>query len=102
MLAYAGRMKIRFTSRGVRVRLDDLELAALLRGEAQSVGLDWPGGGWQLTLDPALSGVTGQGGRLTVGLSGLLDRLADPAREGVSLPGPPRLDVEKDFGPQHA
>lgn len=95
-------MKVRFTARGVRVRLDDLELLRLERGESLSVVAEWPGGGWTLTLDPQSSGITGEGGRLSVGLSGLLEQLSDPAREGVTLAGPPRVDVEKVFGPQHA
>lgn len=94
-------MKVRFTARGVRVRLDDLELAALVRGEAQTVAVQWPGGGWTLTLDPQASGVGGQGSRLVVGLAGLLGELSRPEQEGVRLPGALRVDVEKDFGPQH-
>ena len=95
-------MKVRLTSRGLRVRLDDLELAALNRGEALEVAATWPGGGWSLTLDPqAGEGTAGSGGELRVGLRGLLAALNDPAREGVRLDGPPRVDIEKDFGPQH-
>lgn len=96
-----GSMKVRMTARGVRVRLDDLELAALARGEALSLGLGWAGGGWTLTLDPHGDGVTGEGGHLNVGIAARLAELADPAQEGVTLSGPPRVDVEKDFGPQH-
>lgn len=95
-------MKVRFTSRGVRVRIDDLELARLQRGESLSVGVNWVGGGWSLTLDPAAIGLQGEAGTLRVGLHGLLSELADPAREGVQLAGPPCVDIEKDFGPQHA
>lgn len=95
-------MKVRFTSRGVRVRIDDLELARLQRGESLSLGVDWAGGGWSLTLDPSALGLQGEAGSLRVGLSDLLPELADPAREGVQLAGPPRVDVEKDFGPEHA
>lgn len=95
-------MKVRFTSLGVRVRLDDLELARLERGESLSVGVNWAGGGWNLTLFPDLEGVQGEAGSLRVGLGGLLTELGDPAREGVQLAGPPRVDIEKDFGPQHA
>ncbi|GAA5533779.1 hypothetical protein [Deinococcus aluminii] len=95
-------MKVRFTSGRVRVRLDDLEVAALGRGERLAARVDWPGGGWSLTLDPASDGVAGEGGTLTVGLRALLPELLEEAREGVTLPGPPRVDVEKDYGPQHA
>ncbi|GGM11183.1 hypothetical protein [Deinococcus aerophilus] len=94
-------MKIRFTSRGVRVRIDDLELAALIRGERLTVQVDWPAGGWMLNLDPHGDGVQGSGGHLNIGLRGCLALLTDPQREGVTLDGPPRVDVEKDFGPQH-
>ncbi|MFC4427332.1 hypothetical protein [Deinococcus navajonensis] len=94
-------MKVRFTARGVRVRLDDLELAALTRGERQTAAVHWPGGGWTLTLDPQAEGVAGEGGQLMVGLASLLDELLRPEQEGVRLPGALRVDVEKDFGPQH-
>ncbi|WP_019587959.1 hypothetical protein [Deinococcus apachensis] len=94
-------MKVRFTSRGVRVRLDDLEVAALTRGEALGVRVDWAGGGWRLTLDPGTDGISGQEGALWVGMRTPLPDLLDEAREGVTLPGPPRVDVEKDYGPQH-
>lgn len=95
-------MKVRFTSGKVRVRLDDLEVAALARGETLEVRVAWPGGGWGLTLDPGLDGVSGQEGALRVGLRTPLPDLLDETREGVTLPGPPRVDVEKDYGPQHA
>ncbi|MFC4640095.1 hypothetical protein [Deinococcus hohokamensis] len=94
-------MKVRFTARGVRVRIDDLELAALDRGEAQTAAVSWPGGGWALSLDPGMEGVSGEGGELVVGLSGLLGELRRPEQEGVRLPGTLQVDVEKDFGPQH-
>ncbi|MBB5235833.1 hypothetical protein [Deinococcus budaensis] len=95
-------MKVRFTSGRVRVRLDDLEVAALARGDDLAARVDWPGGGWALTLDPASEGVSGEGGTLRVGLRARLPELLDEAREGVTLPGPPRVDVEKDDGPPHA
>lgn len=94
-------MKVRFTSGKLRIRLDDLEVAALHRGERLAEHVTWPGGGWTLTLDPALDGVLGEGGALTVGLRELLPHLLEEDREGVTLPGPPRVDVEKDYGPQH-
>ncbi|MFB9991660.1 hypothetical protein ACFFLM_06735 [Deinococcus oregonensis] len=94
-------MKIRFTAGRVRVRLDDLEAASLARGERLETGVIWPDGGWSLSLDPARVGVQGSGGQLHVGLKDLLPTLLDPAQEGVTLSGPPRVDVEKDYGPQH-
>lgn len=95
-------MKVRFTHRGVRVRIDDLELTALHRGEVLKLETLWEGGGWTLSLDPLSDGVWGVGGHLSAGIKSLLLDLAEPAREGVTLQGPPRVDVEKDFGPQHA
>jgi len=94
-------VKVRFVARRIRVRLDDLEVAVLARGESLSLGVDWPGGGWVLTLDPGVEGVFGEGGALTVGLLGQLTDLLDEATEGVSVSGPLRVDVEKDYGPQH-
>jgi len=94
-------MKIRWTTRGVRVRLDDLEVAALTGGERLEAQLAWPGGGWQLILDPQALGVSGQGAALTVGLRGELEKLGDPQTEGVRLSGPLRVDVEKDYLPEH-
>jgi hypothetical protein len=95
-------MKVRLTRRGVRVRIDDLELAALGQGEVLTLETLWPGGGWRFSLDPLSDGVSGHGGQLSVGIRTLLPDLTEPTREGVTLPGPPRVDVEKDFGPQHA
>lgn len=94
-------MKIRWTTRSVRVRLDDLEVAALIGGARLEAWLDWPGGGWRVVLDPQESGVSGQGPVLTVGLRGELANLTDPQTKGVSLSGPPRVDVEKDYRPEH-
>ena len=95
-------MKVRLTSRGLRIRIDDLELAALRRGEPLTLSALWEGGGWTLTLDPAQATRRGQGGELTLGLRDVLEELADPGREGVTLAGAPPVVVEKDFGPQHA
>ncbi len=90
----------------MRVRIDDLEVAALLRGERLDARLEWPGGGWpgggwSMVLDPTADGVQGEGGLLRIGLASELSRLADPNTEGVRLPGPPRVDVEKDYRPAH-
>jgi hypothetical protein len=94
-------MKVRFTEGRVRVRLDDLELAALGEGTVLRVQVAWPGGGWSVTLDPARPEVGGDAGHLQVGMRDVLTALRDPEREGVVLPGPPDVRVEKDFGPQH-
>ncbi|AZI43174.1 hypothetical protein EHF33_10850 [Deinococcus psychrotolerans] len=94
-------MKLRWTSRSLRVRLDDLEVAALLGGERLEAALNWPGGGWRVVLDPHSAEVVGDGPRLTVGLQGSLAQLADPHTEGVRLSGPVRVDVEKDYRPEH-
>lgn len=75
-----GPVKVRFTSG--RVRLDDLEVAALMPKEPLSARVDWPGGGWELTLDPVFDGVSGEGGALRVGLRALVPELLDEAREG--------------------
>ncbi len=95
-------MKVRFTPGRVRVRIDDLELAALQRGEPLHAHVGWPGGGWTLILDPSGHDVAGDGGTLAVGLALLMAQLSDPAQEGVTISGEPRVIVEKDFGPQHA
>lgn len=94
-------MKVRFTPGRVRARIDDLELAALTRGESLETRVEWPGGGWTLTLDPHGDTLSGNAGQLSVGLRVWLPDLLDPAQEGVTLNGLPRVTVEKDFGPQH-
>lgn len=94
-------MKIRWTSRSLRVRLDDLEVAALLGGETLETRLEWPGGGWCVRLDPAVDGVQAEGADIRIGLASVLGELADPRTEGVRLGGPPRVDVEKDYRPAH-
>ncbi|GGJ85750.1 DUF7009 family protein [Deinococcus aquiradiocola] len=97
-------MKIRFTGRSIRVRLDDLETDMLLRRQPLEQRLSWPGGGWGLRLDPARHGVTADGSDLTVGLADDLATLLDPLQEGVSLEafgGDLRLRIEKDFTPEH-
>ncbi|MFD1731740.1 hypothetical protein ACFSC4_12750 [Deinococcus malanensis] len=63
--------------------------------------MTWEGGGWSLILDPQADGVIGSGAQLAAGLRQRLPELLDPAQEGVTLQGPVRVDVEKDFGPQH-
>ena len=98
-------MKVRFTGRTVRVRIDDLEADMLLLRKALELRLDWPGGGWSLRLEPQQSGVRAVGGGgLVVGLADVLDTLLDPLQEGVSLEGfggDLKLRIEKDFRPEH-
>ena len=97
-------MKVRFTGRSVRVRIDDLETDMLLRRQPLELALGWPGGGWSLRLEPEGQGVTALGGALTVGLAGHLETLLDPLQEGVSVEGfggDLRVRIEKDFTPEH-
>lgn len=94
-------MKVRFTNGRVRVRLDDLELAALEDGHVLRVKVEWPGGGWTLALDPHLTRVTGEHGHLRVGVQHVLEPLGAPEQDGITLDGPPRVSIEKDYGPQH-
>lgn len=97
-------MKVRFAGRSIRVRLDDLEADMLLRRQPLELALSWPGGGWSVRLDPGQSGVSAQGGAVTVGLVGHLETLLDPLQEGVSLEGfggELKIRIEKDFRPEH-
>ena len=97
-------MKVRFTGRSIRVRLDDLETDMLLRRQPLELILGWPGGGWSLRLEPEQPGISAQGGAVTVGLQGHLETLLDPLQEGVSLEGfggDLRVRIEKDFTPDH-
>lgn len=97
-------MKVRFTGRSIRVRIDDLETDMLLRRLPLDLALTWPGGGWGLRLEPELQGVSAQGNTLHVGLADHLSALLDPLQEGVSLEGfggDLRLRIEKDFTPDH-
>ncbi len=90
-------MKIRWTTGSVRVRLDELEVNTLLMGEPLSSTLAWPGGGWHIDLLPRERGVRGEGLQLRVGLADVLADLTNFAYEGVSLAGPPRIDIQKDY-----
>ncbi|ADV68723.1 DUF7009 family protein [Deinococcus maricopensis] len=98
-------MKVRFTARSVRARLDDLETEALtVLGHPQTLTVPFPGGHWTLTLQPGdHDRARGQGGTLTVTLGpATRARLADPREEGVELrTDDTRILVEKDYGPQH-
>ncbi|WP_407569399.1 hypothetical protein [Deinococcus altitudinis] len=97
-------MKVRFTGRSVRVRLDDLETDMLLHRQPLELALSWPGGGWSVRLDPGQSGVSAQGGAVVVGLADHLETLLDPLQEGVSLEGfggDLKIRIEKDFRPEH-
>ncbi len=97
-------MKVRFAGRSIRVRLDDLETDMLLRRQPLELALNWPGGGWSVRLEPRQSGVSAQGGAVTVGLADHLETLLDPLQEGVSLEGfggELKIRIEKDFRPEH-
>ena len=97
-------MKVRFTGRSIRVRLDDLETDLLLRRQPLALALTWPGGGWSVRLEPEQEGVSAEGGAVTVGLAAHLATLLDPLQEGVSLEGfggELKIRVEKDFRPEH-
>ncbi|MGY2893263.1 hypothetical protein [Deinococcus sp. UYEF24] len=97
-------MKVRFTGRSVRVRLDDLETDMLLRRQPLELALTWPGGGWSVRLEPEQSGVSAEGGAVVVGLAAHLETLLDPLQEGVSLDGfggELKIRIEKDFRPEH-
>jgi hypothetical protein len=93
-------MNIRYTERGIRVRLDERDTDLLRRGQAVAAALSWPGGGWSLRLDPAQEGVEAQGSALHVGLAIHLDLLLDPLNEGVSIEGfggKLKLRIEQDY-----
>ena len=97
-------MKVRFTGRSIRVRLDDLETDLLLRRQPLELALGWPGGGWSVRLNPDQSGVRAEGGAVMVGLGDQLETLLDPLQEGVSLEGfggELKIRIEKDFRPEH-
>ncbi|MGI8748585.1 MAG: hypothetical protein ACR2J4_09605 [Deinococcus sp.] len=94
-------MKVRWTSNGVRLRLDDLEVGELWSGRTLEARLEWPGGGWSVTLDPGSDGVQGEAGRLKVGLRRELPQLLDPRQEGVTVGGVVEARVEKDYRPEH-
>lgn len=101
-------MKIRWTRRGVRLRIDDLELSALRGGDVVHEELSLNGGGWSVRLSvgdaPTLEA---RGADLHVTLSRAeLDVLLQTSRDGVerageAATGSPRLTVEKDFLPEH-
>lgn len=96
-------MKIRWTRRGARLRIDDLELDALRSGRVLREDLPLPGGRWTVELRAGgEAALEGEGGELRVVLGpDELVTLLDQAREGVEREGPPRLTVEKDFLPEH-
>lgn len=96
-------MKIRWTKRAVRLRIDDLELAALKRGETLREEVELPGGGWSVSLTVGASAdLAARGGDLVAVLGAdEFTALCDEAREGIERDGPPRFQVEKDFLPLH-
>lgn len=94
-------MKVRFQQKGVRIRIDDLELARLQQGQRLELHLRWPGGGWQVTVDPQQSGLECRGAHVIVGIQDRLAELLKPEQEGIRLQGDVTVDLEKDFGPGH-
>lgn len=101
LTAMLASMKVRFVTGRVRVRLDDLELAALERGETLQVAAPWTGGGWHLELDPQQAVTSGTAGHLCIGLQEHLPDLV-AAEEGIEFVWQGlKVSVQKDFGPQH-
>jgi len=96
-------MKIRWTRRTLRVRLDDLETAALAQGRTLEESVRFPGGAWSVQLGVSREAALGmRDGVLWVALDAAeLSRLLDPASDGIEREGRPRLMVEKDLLPQH-
>lgn len=94
-------MKARFVSERLRLRLDDLELADLQRGEALTVSISWSAGGWSVRLDPLASQTVGVGGDLSIGLATVLPELL-AASEGIELQYQGlKISIQKDFLPEH-
>ena len=106
-------MKVRFSDNRIRIRVDDLEVAALERGEEVRARTQWVGGGWEVVLDPLVSQTMGEHGLLRIGLlevlpeflaSGMSDSdEASLRQDGLVLvwPNMPKIMLQKDFGPQH-
>ena len=101
-------MKVRWTSVGVRLRITPTELAALRQGACLAESLD-VGGAIVWSVELCSGGETrlvGEPGKLALTLSaGDIDRLAEPATEGVYFEAagaaPLRYYVEKDFPCAH-
>lgn len=91
-------MKVRWTARGVRLRLTELEADQLLRGRGTDEALTWPGGGWRVQLAPAdRTRVTGRAGELSVQLGPEdMKTLLHPLNEGVTVGADPQVRIEKD------
>lgn len=96
-------MKIRWTKRTLRVRLDDLESAALASGETLRESVHFPGGAWSLELGAAQEGEFGmRDGVLYVTLTPHeLETLMGTQTDGVEREGQPRLLVEQERLPEH-
>ena len=95
-------MKIRWTARRLRLRLDDLEVAALRRGEAVTEALAWPELGWRVELRAGeTTGLQASGGTLSVVLAPADLAALDVGEDGLSVEGPVRVRVEKDYRPEH-
>ncbi|WP_146237242.1 DUF7009 family protein [Deinococcus yavapaiensis] len=96
-------MKVRWTKRAVRLRIDDLELAALQRGETLREEVRLVGGAWSMSLTVGGNAdLAARGGDFVAVLSAdEFASLCDETREGVEREGAPKLLVEKDFLPAH-
>ncbi|AFZ68131.1 DUF7009 family protein [Deinococcus peraridilitoris] len=94
-------MKIRWTRRTLRLRLDDLESAALQRGETLRERIHFPGGDWSVELRGAQESELGmRDGVLQVTLDEDELRLFARQREdGIEREGQPRLLVEQERRP---
>ena len=96
-------MKIRWTTRTLRLRLDDLETTALLSGSTLRESIHFPGGHWSVELSAAQEPEFGmRDGVLRITLDPHeLSTLMDANQEGIEREGRPRLMVEKDRLPEH-
>lgn len=96
-------MNIRWTARSVRVRLDDLELAALAEGRHLRERLHLPGGDWAVEVSTAQEAKFGLvDGVLCIVLNpDELRRLRENGPDGIEREGPPRLIVEQGLLPLH-
>ncbi len=96
-------MKIRWSARRVRLRLDDLEVGALQRGEAVTETLAWPDLGWVVRVQVGdATQVAAGGGALSVQLSAADLAALGADEDGLTLTGAVRVQVQQDYRPEHA